>query len=361
MVEKARTVNAMKRWCSNAARRLPTLLLGVFGGGVAYVIHMPLPWLLGSLIVTTVLSLGGMRLQAPTTLRKAVLVVIGVMLGTAFTADMSGDITLWAASLGIMLVSTAIMMMVSVWMSRRIAGNSIDTAAYAGMPGGVSTVILMASETSADLRVVGLTHAVRILVLLLAIPPLLQIIGHVSLQAPVMSLAQWFSFPGFMDTLWLIGAGLVGFWLGRLLRLPNPLLFGPVLASAALHITGISDASVPPFIVAFAQVLIGVSVGVRFGGTSLKEVGFNLLIAFVQALVLLLIAFVAAWVAYALTGYSAAAALLAYMPGGAPELSLVALSLGIEPAFVTSHHLLRITVLILLTPMLVAWMKRLHR
>ena len=76
---------------------------------------------------------------------------------------------------------------------------------------------------------------------------------------------------------------------------------------------------------------------------------------------LVLTAFIAAWIAYALTGYSAAAALLACMPGGAPELSLVALSLGIEPAFVTFHHLLRITVLILLTPMLVAWMKRLHR
>ncbi|HEA53691.1 MAG TPA: AbrB family transcriptional regulator [Marinobacter antarcticus] len=351
----------MKRHCLASVRLLPTLLLGACGGGLAYAIHMPLPWLLGALIVTTVLSLGGARLQAPTTSRKAVLVIIGVMLGTAFTADMGGDIALWATSLTIMLVSTAVMMMVSVWMSRRIAGNSIDTAAYAGMPGGVSTVILMASETDADLRVVGLTHAVRILVVLLAIPVILHVIGHVSLQAPAITLAQWFSFPDFADALLLIGAGVIGYWLGRLLRLPNPLLFGPVLASAMLHITGTSDASVPPFIVAFAQVLIGVSVGVRFAGTSLAAVGFNLLIAFAQALVLLLTAFVAAWTAHLITGYSAAAALLAYMPGGAPELSLVALSLGIEPAFVTSHHLLRITVLILLTPMLVAWMKRLHR
>lgn len=351
----------MKCWCTIQPGLLPTLLLGACGGTVAYAIHMPLPWLLGAFIATTLLSLGGVRLQAPTTSRKAVLVIMGVMLGTAFTADMGGNIALWAASLGIMLISTAVMMTVSVWMSRRIAGNSIDTAAYAGMPGGVSTMILMASETSADLRVVGLTHAVRILVLLLAIPPVLQIIGHVSLQAPVLTLAQWFSFPDLIDSLWLICAGVIGYRLGRLLRLPNPLLFGPVLASAILHITGISDASVPPFIVAFAQVLIGVSVGVRFGGTALKEVSFNLLIALLQALILLLIAFITAWAASMLTGYSAGAALLAYMPGGAPELSLVALSLGIEPAFVTSHHLLRITVLVLLTPMLVAWMKRLHR
>lgn len=54
------------------------------------------------------------------------------------------------------------------------------------------------------------------------------------------------------------------------------------------------------------------------------------------------------------------AALLAYMPGGAPELSLVALSLGIDPAFVTAHHLLRITVLILLMPVLLAACRRLN-
>ena len=74
-----------------------------------------------------------------------------------------------------------------------------------------------------------------------------------SLQAPAITLAQWFSFADFADTLLLlVGAGVIGFWLGRLLRLPNPLLFGPVLASAMLHIIGISDASVPQFILAFA-------------------------------------------------------------------------------------------------------------
>ncbi|WP_243836180.1 AbrB family transcriptional regulator [Modicisalibacter xianhensis] len=331
---------------------LPTLAIGAVGGGIAYALDVPLPWLLGALIATTLLSLGGVRLRAPTTSRKAVLVVIGVMLGAAFTPDMTGDVALWSTSLVLMLLTTAVMMAFSVWFGRRIAGYSMDTAMYSGVPGGVSAVTLMAADSQADLRVVGLTHAVRILVLLLAIPPALNLIGHVSLQSRSMTLAEWLAVPAFGDALLLTGAGVIGMWLGRRLHLPNPLLFGPVLLSGALHITGVTEAAIPPTIVALAQIIIGVSVGVRFGGTSLAAVGMNLLMAVFQAVALLLIAIAAAWLVHAITGYSAAAALLAYMPGGAPELSLVALSLGIDPAFVTSHHLLRITVLIMVMPLL---------
>ncbi|EPC02765.1 hypothetical protein L861_23415 [Litchfieldella anticariensis FP35 = DSM 16096] len=340
-------------------RFLPTLVLGIGGGALAYWLHTPLPWLLGAMLATTLVSLTGVRLRPPSSSRKAVLVVIGVMLGSAFTPDLSGDLPLWGASLVIMLLATAVMMAFSVWFSRRVAGYSLDTAMYSGVPGGVSAVTLMAMDSNADLRVVGLTHAIRILILLIAIPPLLQLIGHVSLQSGGISLAQWLWLPTLEDAAWLTAAAVAGVWLGNWLRLPNALLFGPALLSAALHLTGVTEAAIPPTIITLAQVIIGVSVGVRFAGTSLIDVGYNLMMAVVQTIALLLIAILAAWIVHALTGYSLAAALLAYMPGGAPELSLVALSLGIDPAFVTSHHLLRITVLILLMPVLLSRFKRL--
>ncbi|MGC3872579.1 AbrB family transcriptional regulator [Halomonas sp. GXIMD04776] len=338
---------------------LPTLAIGGVGGALAYWLHIPLPWLLGALIATTLCSLAGAQLRSPGASRQAVLVVIGVMLGSAFTPDMSGDIALWGTSLAIMLMATAVMMALSVWFGHRVAGYSMDTAMYAGVPGGVSAITLMAADSQADLRIVGLTHAVRILVLLVAIPPVLSMLGHVNLQSTsTMSLTQWLSMPASHDAVLLIGAGLTGMWLGRLLHLPNPLLFGPVLLSGALHVTGVTEAEIPPTIVALAQIVIGVSVGVRFGGTPLIAVGYNLLMAVLQAIVLLMIAVAAAWGAHALTGYSQAAALLAYMPGGAPELSLAALSLGIDPAFVTSHHLVRITVLVMLMPPLLTLFRR---
>ena len=92
-----------------AWRFLPTLALGGLGGVVAYLSHLPLPWLLGALIITTLASLAGVRLGSPGRLRKGVLVVIGVMLGSAFTPELSGDITAWAASAAIMLAATAVL------------------------------------------------------------------------------------------------------------------------------------------------------------------------------------------------------------------------------------------------------------
>lgn len=354
-------IAALKAQARAGGRLLPALAVGTAGGGLAYALHTPLPWLLGALIASTVLSLAGVRLQAPTRSRKAVLVVIGVMLGSAFTPDLAGDAGLWAVSLAIMLAATSVMMLVSFWLGRVVAGQSVETAVYAGMPGGISSVTLLAADSRADLRVVGLTHGVRILVLLLVIPPVLQWAGHISLQRPAMSLDQWLAWPGFDESLLLLTAGVAGAWLGQWLRLPNPLLFGPVLLSGALHISGLSEAVLPPVVIALAQVVIGISVGARFGGVSLVSVGSSLLVALMQAIALMLVALIVAWLAYLITGFSLAAVLLAYMPGGAPELSLVALSLGIEPAFVTLHHLLRITVLILLMPALVALFKRFSR
>ncbi|MBZ9560098.1 MULTISPECIES: AbrB family transcriptional regulator [unclassified Modicisalibacter] len=351
--------NPRRAWLTGVIRFLPTLLLGIAGGGLAYVAGLPLPWLLGALIASTLVSLSGTRLRSPGRARRVVLVVIGVMLGTAFSPDMTGDVTAWGTSLIVMLAATALMMAFSMWFGRRVAGYSVSTALYAGVPGGVSAVTLMAVESNADLRIVGLTHAVRILVLLVAIPPVLSLLGHVTLQSQTVGWAHWLAVPGPGDSLMLAFAGLAGVWLGRWLRLPNPLLFGPVLVSAALHVSGMTEAGIPPMIVALAQVIIGLSVGVRFGGTPLREVGHGLMMAVVQAVALLAIAVGAAWGIHAATGISAAAALLAYMPGGAPELSLAALSLGIDPAFVTSHHLLRLSVLVLLLPWLLRGMSRL--
>ncbi|MBY6209640.1 MULTISPECIES: AbrB family transcriptional regulator [Halomonas] len=343
---------------SGAWRFLPTLALGSVGGYLAYLIDLPLPWLLGALITTTLISLTGIKLGSPGRLRKGVLVVIGVMLGSAFTPELSGNLSAWLASAAIMLAATAVMMVVAVAFSYKVAGHSLDTALYAGAPGGLSALLMMAHESGADLKAVGITHAVRILVLLLAIPPILTIMGHVDLAGASNGPTRWSELPTLSGTAWLVAAAALGALVGKVLRLPNALLFGPALVSSILHFSGMTHAVLPPALIALAQVVIGTSVGVRFVGVALSEMARHLGLAVVQALILVILAVIAAWVGQALTGMSVAAALLAYMPGGAPELSLVALSLNIEPAFVTSHHLLRITVLLIALPPLVTWAHR---
>ena len=44
------------------------------------------------------------------------------------------------------------------------------------------------------------------------------------------------------------------------------------------------------------------------------------------------------------------AVLLAFAPGGLAEMSLIALALGIEAAFVATHHIIRIAMIVILAP-----------
>ncbi len=49
-------------------------------------------------------------------------------------------------------------------------------------------------------------------------------------------------------------------------------------------------------------------------------------------------------------GIPFSAALLAFAPGGLAEMSLIALSLDIDAAYVSSHHIVRIFMIVLAAP-----------
>ena len=50
-------------------------------------------------------------------------------------------------------------------------------------------------------------------------------------------------------------------------------------------------------------------------------------------------------------GLPVAALVLAFAPGGRAEMTLIALALGVDPAFVSTHHVVRIFLVVILAPM----------
>jgi uncharacterized membrane protein AbrB (regulator of aidB expression) len=68
--------------------------------------------------------------------------------------------------------------------------------------------------------------------------------------------------------------------------------------------------------------------------------------------VLLLLAALFGEAVEATLGIPFSAALLAFSPGGLAEMSLIALSLDIDAAYVSSHHIVRIFMIVLAAPFL---------
>jgi hypothetical protein len=61
---------------------------------------------------------------------------------------------------------------------------------------------------------------------------------------------------------------------------------------------------------------------------------------------------------HGLTGLPLPLLLLAFIPGGLPEMSLIALGLGADPAFVVTHHATRVFLVVLIALPIAAWLRR---
>ncbi len=300
------------------------------------------------MLTVTAATLAGLRLEIAPRLRLAMLVVIGVLIGSAFERSMLADLHRWVwslAALPLYVVVIAGCMMVYL---RRVAGFDAATAYFAAAPGGLSEMILLSERFGADMRRVSLVHALRVLLLVTAIPFVVDRLGLVAAKPPSTPP------PGLADTLVLLAAGLAGVALGHLVRLPSAILLGPMLASAAVHVAGWSDSHPPEAIVAFAQIVVGAAVGTRFTGLGLGEVAATLGHGAVMTAMMVALGAGFALVIHPLAGLALLPLLIAYVPGGVAEMALVALALGIDPAFVTTHHAVRIALVVGLASVLFA-------
>lgn len=129
-------------------------------------------------------------------------------------------------------------------------------------------------------------------------------------------------------------------------------MVGPLLFSAILHATSITDAQVPGILVQIAQLVIGVTLGMQFAGPSGKEIAHALGLSLIALLNTLILAFGMSIIVSKLGMASAMVAFIAFAPGGLAEMGLIAISIDADPVFVAAHHVFRIGLAVILGPWL---------
>jgi len=292
------------------------------------------------MLAVTAASLAGLRLEIASPLRRGMLLVLGVLIGSAFDASLLAELHRWLWSLAALPLYVVVVAGSMMFYLRRFAGFDAKSAYFAAAPGGLSEMILLSDDAGADVRRVSLVHALRVLLLVTVIPIVADRLGLMTPAAtPTAALTL-------IDALVLIGAGLAGFVAGRFLRLPNPMLLGPMLASAAVHVAGWTDSQPPDTAIALAQIVVGAAVGTRFTGLAPGEVVATLGHGAVMTALMLLLSAGFAVVISPLAGLGLLSLMIAYVPGGVAEMALVALALGVDPAFVAVHHAVRIALVV---------------
>lgn len=332
-------------------RVIKTLAIGAGGGAVFHWIGMPLPWMLGALFFTMLVAVSVGGLHLPRLLRDLFMPVLGVMVGSAFTPDVLGEISHWLGVIVTLLVYLGLAAPLGYLFFRRIGRFDRVSAYFSAIPGGMSEITFIGAALGADLRVLALIHSMRIIVIVFTVPTFFFLIGGLDGAAsdngaPALPIAPY-------DAVVLILCGVVGFVVGRWLRLPAAALVGPLGLSAIVHLTGVTAVAPPDWLMGVLQVVLGSAIGARFAGTRLREIRRFAALGLCWGAVMLLLALGFAYVGSLVSPVAMPALVLALAPGGLSEMVIVTLALGVDIALVSTCHLVRIALVYLSTPVIV--------
>ncbi|RAK13284.1 hypothetical protein ATI53_103729 [Salipiger aestuarii] len=323
------------------------LTVGAVCGLGAQMAGLPMPFMLG--------SLGGAGLAAgvqgqsllrdyrfPERLRTVFIGLIGVMIGTQVQPDLLAEVGDFALTLtalaGFVLLAHAGNMVIF----QQLGGYSRATAFYAGMPGGLMESLVMGERAGADLPVLTAQQFLRVILVITLLPTGLSLwLGHPVGSAAGATAMAPAPLPA-MSLPLILAAALGGLWIGRLLRLPAGQITGPLVLTAGLSLTGLVDLHLPFWLIATAQVVVGVSLGLRFNSMSLAMLRRSAGLSVVSVLWMLTLGALFASVLARVTELPFVQLFLAYAPGGVTEMSVIALSLAANPALVSLHHVVRI-------------------
>lgn len=342
-------------WAQQKPVLLALTISIIFGTG-ANLAGLPLPWMLGPMIGNTLAAVLGLPIKGPDRLRPVVIPVIGVMLGSSVTVALFAGLGNWAITLIILPVFLAIASGLSFLVYRRIGAYDPVTAYYAAMPGGLNEMLVLGAQAGGDEQRIALAHAARVLIVILFV------VFYFWLALGVTSTgsANWINLDALTlnDYVILTVCAVLGIFVGKALRLPAAPIFGPMLLSGIAHLVGWVTVSPPTLFIVVAQLVIGTVIGARFVGAKPIHILRDLGLAMLSAFGMLVVAVGFAELIVLQTGMDLSQAFLAFSPGGLTEMSLLALAMNQDVAYVSTIHLIRITLVIAIAPLVFAHLKR---
>ena len=335
-------------------QRLATLALAVLGAVAFQWMGLPLPFLFGPMAACLIAALAGAPLNGMGPVSAAARTILGVAVGSSITPEVVGQLPQMAGSVVLVPIYVGLIGVVGVPFFRRL-GFDPATAWYAAMPGGLQDMVTFGKEAGGDVRALSLIHATRVLAIVAVAPLIMTGLYGATLTGaigvPIRELPMW-------ELGLMVLAALVGWKGGERVGLFGAPILGPMVVTAALTLSGVIHVRPPAEAILFAQLFIGMGIGVYYVGVTFRELQSFVLSGFAFVLILAALAALFTEIVTLMGLAEPVEVFLAFAPGGQAEMTVLAVVAGADLGFVILHHLVRVVLVILGAPIAAAIIAR---
>ena len=336
---------------------LDRLLLFITAGCLGTLLmkmHIPIPYMLGGMTVAILYKtfVGEKAVKWPRLWRDIGLMVagygIGVNFNTAAWNNFLHELAGVSASTFIALGASIIIAIVTAKVTR----EDLKSCVIGMLPGGMTMSLLMAEEDKTiNPNVVVVMQVIRLFGVIISVPFLTVLLLDAKvINSPLGMVAH----AGYHWSIF-IPLTILGSFIATKLRLPTPVLLGSILATTVFNIFVGSVQPVPGFLMAPAQLSIGLFMGMILDAKRIAQTKNVLPFVIGGTALLVVISIGVAYVLSDLYGFSLVTAFLAMAPGGIAEMALAGLSMGEDVATILAYQLVRLLAINLLVPPVIEW------
>ena len=334
------------------------ILVSIPSAIVADYFNIPLAWMLGPMIITSIAALAGLKIIMPKIALSSILIILGLHIGNYIDENLINQMINWIWTSLIMLIYIIVCILIVAKYLQKFSGYSEKASIFSAAPGALGPLMILAENEKTDLSQVATSHLIRLIIIITVIPFI--IVNNTSSEILLIDEFNYMS-QNHINLFLLVAASLFFIFIFDKIKIPAALLSGTLFASGLLQITDIASYKLPDASINFCLLILGASVGCRFAEKTVKEIANNSLHSVVATTILVLLGLVAAYIATFFVDTNILTLILSFSPGGIYEVAVIAIAFDLDPDFVAFHHIIRLLFILFTVPIILKILEKLKK
>jgi membrane AbrB-like protein len=331
------------------------ILISIPSAIVADYFNIPLAWMLGPMIITSIAALSGLKVKMPKLALSSILIILGLHIGNYIDQNLFNQMINWIWTSVIMFIYIIICILIVSKYLQKYSGYDQKASIFSAAPGALGPLMILAENEKTDLSQVATSHLIRLIIIITVIPFI--IVNNTINETLILDEFNYMSQNHF-NLIILIFASLIFIFIFDKIKIPAALLSGTLFASGLLQITEVASYKLPDASINFCLLILGASVGCRFAEKTVKEIANNSFHGLIATMILVLLGFLAAYVATYFVDTNFLTLILSFSPGGIYEVAVIAIAYDLEPDFVAFHHIIRLLMILFTVPVILKLIKK---